>query len=356
MSPAQHPLDPLTAAELTEAAAIVVAHVEKEFPSQTVYFKALSLAPPLKAVLAPFLDSVAAGEAPTPLPRQAEALLGVRSSASAIEYYECFLTLAAGPNVPGTVDKFFAIDKSFHVGIDAEEMARAEAAILANEEFKAAIASLRLPEGATVVADTWIFGESTSSVLKAMPNDSSRRRLVQAQRSLNPLHDLLPPLRQDGLEPLLLSSPSISFHPRLRLLPPRPRLDCHLRGRVDRHDRRSSRWLLPLEQAAGHRVRSPASGCSGDITSSGPQAVPRCSARGSELQARRSCRELAEGAPRFSFFQVFAHLVPSRNQWQFHIGFNYREGPVISDVRYDGRLVFHRLSVSVRYVPFLYDT
>jgi len=29
-----------------------------------------------------------------------------------------------------------------------------------------------------------------------------------------------------------------------------------------------------------------------------------------------------------------------------HIGFNYREGTVISDIRYEGRKLFHRLSIS----------
>lgn len=39
-------------------------------------------------------------------------------------------------------------------------------------------------------------------------------------------------------------------------------------------------------------------------------------------------------------------------KWSFHIGFNYREGPVLSDVRYDGRKVFYRLSVSDMTVPY----
>lgn len=33
-------------------------------------------------------------------------------------------------------------------------------------------------------------------------------------------------------------------------------------------------------------------------------------------------------------------------KWSLHIGFNFREGLVISDVRYDGRKTFYRLSVS----------
>jgi len=38
--------------------------------------------------------------------------------------------------------------------------------------------------------------------------------------------------------------------------------------------------------------------------------------------------------------------------WKFHIGFNYREGMTVHDVRYDGRPVFYRLSVSEMTVPY----
>lgn len=39
-------------------------------------------------------------------------------------------------------------------------------------------------------------------------------------------------------------------------------------------------------------------------------------------------------------------------QWAFFIGFTPKEGIVIHDIRYDGRLVFHRLSMSEMTVPY----
>lgn len=37
---------------------------------------------------------------------------------------------------------------------------------------------------------------------------------------------------------------------------------------------------------------------------------------------------------------------------RFRVGFNYREGLTIHDVRYDGRPLFYRLSVSEMTVPY----
>jgi len=42
----------------------------------------------------------------------------------------------------------------------------------------------------------------------------------------------------------------------------------------------------------------------------------------------------------------------SWQKWKFRVGFNYREGMTIHDVRYDGRSVFYRLSISEMTVPY----
>lgn len=42
----------------------------------------------------------------------------------------------------------------------------------------------------------------------------------------------------------------------------------------------------------------------------------------------------------------------SWQKWRFRVGFNYREGMTVHDVRYDGRPVFYRLSVSEMTVPY----
>lgn len=51
-------------------------------------------------------------------------------------------------------------------------------------------------------------------------------------------------------------------------------------------------------------------------------------------------------------FSVADENSVSWQKWRFRVGFNYREGMTIHDVRYDGRPVFYRLSVSEMTVPY----
>ena len=39
-------------------------------------------------------------------------------------------------------------------------------------------------------------------------------------------------------------------------------------------------------------------------------------------------------------------------KWSLHVGFNYREGLTLHDIRYDGRSVFYRLSLAEMFVPY----
>lgn len=39
-------------------------------------------------------------------------------------------------------------------------------------------------------------------------------------------------------------------------------------------------------------------------------------------------------------------------KWSFHVGFNYREGLTLHDVRYDSRPIFYRLSLAEMFVPY----
>ena len=51
-------------------------------------------------------------------------------------------------------------------------------------------------------------------------------------------------------------------------------------------------------------------------------------------------------------FQVIDENCINWQKWRFRVGFNYREGATIHDVRYDERAVFYRLSVSEMTVPY----
>lgn len=52
-----------------------------------------------------------------------------------------------------------------HAPGDGEEIIAIEKSMLEDEGVKAAIAKLKLPEGAVVVADPWIYGESSSAMM-----------------------------------------------------------------------------------------------------------------------------------------------------------------------------------------------
>jgi primary-amine oxidase len=51
-------------------------------------------------------------------------------------------------------------------------------------------------------------------------------------------------------------------------------------------------------------------------------------------------------------FKVSNESLVEWQKWRFRVGFNPREGATIHDVRYDGRSVLHRLSLSEMTVPY----
>ena len=42
----------------------------------------------------------------------------------------------------------------------------------------------------------------------------------------------------------------------------------------------------------------------------------------------------------------------SWEKWSFRVGFNYREGLTLHDIRYDDRSLFYRLSLAEMFVPY----
>lgn len=66
---------------------------------------------------------------------------------------------------------------------------------------------------------------------------------------------------------------------------------------------------------------------------------------------RSDLKPLTVLQPLGASFTVDEHLVQWQ-KWRFRVGFNWREGMVIHDVTYDGRELFHRLSLSEMFVPY----
>lgn len=68
-------------------------------------------------------------------------------------------------------------------------------------------------------------------------------------------------------------------------------------------------------------------------------------------ERRTTVKPLTVAQIRGPSFQTTGNLI-NWEKWRFRVGFNYREGLTINDVTYDGRQVFHRLSLSEMFVPY----
>lgn len=69
------------------------------------------------------------------------------------------------------------------------------------------------------------------------------------------------------------------------------------------------------------------------------------------VRTRTDLKPLMVHQPQGASFSVEGHLI-TWQKWRFRLGFNWREGMVLHDVTYDGRELFHRLSLSEMFVPY----
>lgn len=69
-------------------------------------------------------------------------------------------------------------------------------------------------------------------------------------------------------------------------------------------------------------------------------------------EPRKDLKPLVLVQPDGPSFTVQDETLISWQKWQFRIGFNWREGLTIHNVRYEGRKLFYRLSMSEMTVPY----
>lgn len=67
---------------------------------------------------------------------------------------------------------------------------------------------------------------------------------------------------------------------------------------------------------------------------------------------RSDLKPLLVNQPEGPSFVITDQNCVSWQKWRFRVGFNYREGMTLHDIRYDGRPMFYRLSVSEMTVPY----
>lgn len=66
---------------------------------------------------------------------------------------------------------------------------------------------------------------------------------------------------------------------------------------------------------------------------------------------RTDLKPLTVHQPQGPSFNIDGHLI-TWQKWRFRLGFNWREGMILHDVTYDGRELFHRISLSEMFVPY----
>lgn len=194
------------------------------------------------------------------------------------------------------------------------EMVAAEQALLKHPEFLKVIEKLQVPKHAKVVADGWIYGADSTE-------RQNRHTPFMVYLNLT-----------DHPDSCHYSSP-------LPLVPVMSSDDFSL-VRID---------YTPIYGTGEKTVEDLDGPFPWDAYISNEYEPDLVVAGGTPL--RDDIKPYRVSQPEGASFKMDGRVL-NWQKWSMHIGFNYREGPVISDVRYDGRKVMYRLSVSDMTVPY----
>ncbi|KAJ5353108.1 copper amine oxidase [Penicillium brevicompactum] len=299
MSP-NHPFDPLTSREIAKAAAIV----RRDFPAQTPNFRVITLKEPAKDQMIPFLDDQNRGGNSSKRPARTARVQVVLPGDWAARFVELWVDL----------DRAVIIKKEHLVGkhpyIDSDYMQAVEKACIEDPRIQEQIALLELPAGATVIVEAWAY--ATDGL-----NDMSQRitmgwfymRLVDdvdANYYAYPL-DLCAEVSEDLKVTKIYQLPS--------------GIDDRINDKPKPFDRRKIHGA-ETEYSPGLRFS------------------PRTTTKPYQV--------IQPEGPSFKTQGNFLEW----EKWSMHIGFNYREGLTLHDIRYEGRSLFYRISLAEMFVPY----
>ncbi|KIV86849.1 hypothetical protein PV11_02433 [Exophiala sideris] len=295
-----HPLDPLTPEEISQTAD----HVRSAFPGKDAYFRVLTLSEPPKEEMIRFLEDehnqVPSPSAPTRV-AMVQVFLGPRDSD---HFYQLKVDVSSGKILEERQLK------GCHPHVDATDMRKAEQECLKDPEVQAAIKAMNLPEGATVNVEPWTY-------------------------ATDGMHDMSQKITMCYFYMKLISHPDANHY----AYP----LDLCVEMSGDAKVLKI--FYLPF-------------GTANDI-SDAAQAYDAKKVHGTEIEYhpdliknhRTTTKPYHVSQPEGPSFEVTGNLI-HWEKWRFRVGFNYREGLTLHDVRYDGRSLFYRLSLSEMFVPY----
>ncbi|KAG7129944.1 Copper amine oxidase 1 like protein [Verticillium longisporum] len=292
-----HPFEPLTPSEIIEATSIL----KKSWPANKLFFRAISLAEPPKKDMVVFLDneqsSPGSGTRP---PRQARVQVFIEKLLHEIIVNLDQQAVASNKELHGR-----------HSYIDTDFMKQVGDACLADEQVQREIESLKLPEGATVVVEPWAYAtDGVKNMKERWTMGWFYMRLSdhpEANYYAYPL-DICAEVSPDLQVTSVYRLPSAAGD------------KTHTRQAAF-----DERKIVNAEKSEYHP----------DLLTS----------------HRTTTKPYHISQPEGPSFSTTGNLI-TWEKWTMRIGFNYREGMTLHDVRYDGRSLFYRLSLAEMFVPY----
>ncbi|TIA57557.1 hypothetical protein D6C77_06083 [Aureobasidium pullulans] len=295
-----HPLAPLSAQEIQAASSLIY----NQWPENTdLQFKVITLNEPAKAEMVPYLEAEFQGQRLPSIDRRVMVAYYIRKTN---KLHEAVVNLSTS-----TVESNARLGPNVHAAGDGEEILDIEKLALEDEGVQAEIAKLQLPEGTAVVCDPWIYGSDGVGDDERMYQCFLYMRDPKNTDELDSNHYAFP----------LAISPVLSADQRKVI-----RIDIMPTGK-DNTIKPTQPWK-PVHAN---------------------EYIPEAQDLRTDLKPLQVVQP--EGAS-FSVAQEGTSYTMEWQKWSFRVGFNQREGMVLYNVRYDGRNVFYRLSLSDMSIPY----
>ncbi|KFY29838.1 hypothetical protein V494_08442 [Pseudogymnoascus sp. VKM F-4513 (FW-928)] len=305
----RHPLRNINDCEIRQAVQIVRRSASEKNSLLTIVFKQVKLQEPPKALLMPYLDAESDGvpfESRPLVPRLVSVLYTDKSGKNE---FESIVSLDSNAEVD--VAKLLA---GQHAPLDGAQPRLFIKKILEDPEVVAAIANFKLPPGFVVYCDPWSYGADKFS---------STHTPLRIQAFLYACTDKHPERNQYAF-PLPIS-PVFDVYTGIII-----RIDALATGGVEDGLRYHTAPEAPLAHCVENEYY--------------PDLIRE--------ELRRDLKPLHVVQPEGPSFTITDENLVEWQKWRFRVGFHYREGLTIHDVRYDGRKLFYRLNLSEMTVPY----
>ncbi|KAJ1022843.1 hypothetical protein NDA18_005175 [Ustilago nuda] len=300
-----HPLDDITPAE-NKLAVELIRDYHRDDGFQP-WFKAVQRQEPRKAVLLPWLDAYHAGRSPAPLPPKVEALYIEPKTA---RIHEAIIDLASQK-----LESHNIVPGNHRTNLDICQLQEFERELLKDPLVKQALEQLGLDADTPIASDPWIYGADS------FEDQPYLMQFLMYLKSPRNAHD------------------GDNFHYSWPL-PFVPVVDV-ITGKIARVD-----WCYTGDSADGMIHTWKQGWAKSNMEER--EYMPHLQ---NNFQPRAGLKPLILQQPQGASFTVNGKSVEWQG-WKFRISWSAREGLTLHDLRFNGRSLFHRLSMSEMTVPY----